>query len=94
MRCRAADTPKRQTFRRFPVGLFSIDIAEFRTVEGRLCLFVGTDRTRKFAVTQRVDKADRKTAWECPGHFPEAAPRIASIGSCPLSLIAAQSPAG
>lgn len=33
-------------------------------MEGKLYLFVGIDRTSKFAVTQLVDKADRETAWE------------------------------
>ncbi|EIE52392.1 transposase, partial [Citreicella sp. 357] len=41
-----------------------MDIAEVQTAEGKLYLFVGMDRTSKFVVTQRVDKADRKTAWE------------------------------
>ena len=44
------DKPKRQKFKRYPTGFFHIDIAEVLTVEG------------KFAVTQLVDKADRKTA--------------------------------
>jgi hypothetical protein len=58
------DKPKRQKFKRYPIGFFHIDIAEVQTVEGKLYLFVGIDRTSKFAVTQLVDKADRKTAWE------------------------------
>lgn len=33
-------------------------------MEGKFYLFVGIDWTSKFAVTQLVDKADRKTAWE------------------------------
>src|SRR3546814_3840350 len=36
----------------------------FRSAEGKLYLFVAIDRTSKFAVTQLVDKADRRTAWE------------------------------
>ncbi len=35
-----------------------------QTAEGKLYLFVGIDRTSKFAVTQLIDKADRRTAWE------------------------------
>jgi len=58
------EKPKRQKFKRYPIGFFHIDIAEVQTVEGKLYLFVGIDRTSKFAVTQLVDKADRKTAWE------------------------------
>ena len=37
-------------------------------------LFVGIDRTSKFAVTQLVEKADRRTAWEFLQHIPEAVP--------------------
>ena len=72
MHCRAADKPKRQRFKRYPIGLFHIDIAEVQTVEGKLYLFVGIDRTSKFAVTQFVDKADRKTAWEFLEHLLKA----------------------
>ncbi|MFT8355658.1 MAG: IS481 family transposase [Gluconobacter japonicus] len=58
------DKPKRQRFKRYPIGFFHIDIAEVQTAEGKLYLFVAIDRTSKFAVTQLVEKADRKTAWE------------------------------
>jgi hypothetical protein len=41
---------------------------------------VGIDRTSKFAVTQLVDKADRKTAWEFLEHLLKAVPyRIHTI---------------
>lgn len=62
------DKPKRQRFTRCPIGFFHIDIAEVQTAEGKLYLFVGIDRTSKFAVTQLVDKADRRTAWEFLEH--------------------------
>ena len=58
------DKPRRQRFKRYPIGFFHIDIAEVQTAEGKLYLFVAIDRTSKFAVTQLVEKADRKTAWE------------------------------
>jgi hypothetical protein len=45
-----------------------------QTAEGELYLFVGIDRTSKFAVAQRVAKADRKTAWEFLQHMLEAVP--------------------
>jgi hypothetical protein len=32
MHCRAADTPKRPKFKRYPIGFFHIDIAEVQTV--------------------------------------------------------------
>ena len=68
------DKPKRQKFKRYPIGFFHIDIAEVQTAEGKLYLFVGIDRTSKFAVTQLVEKADRKTAWEFLQHMLEAVP--------------------
>ncbi len=74
------DKPKRQRFKRYPIGFFHMDIAEVQTAEGKLYLFVGIDRTSKFAVTQLVDKADRRTAWEFLEHLLEAVPyRIHTI---------------
>lgn len=74
------DAPKRQRFMRYPIGFFHIDIAEVQTAEGKLYLFVGIDRTSKFAVTQLVDKADRRTAWEFLEHLLKAVPyRIHTI---------------
>lgn len=64
--------PKRQKFKRYPIGFFHIDIAEVQTAEGKLYLFVGIDRTSKFAVTQIVEMADRRTAWEFLEHTLEA----------------------
>lgn len=45
-----------------------------QTAEGKLFLFVGIDRTAKFAVAQLVATADRKTAWEFLQHMLEAVP--------------------
>ena len=50
------------------------DIAEVRTEEGKLYLFVAIDRTSKFAVAQLVEKANRKTAWEFLEHLLEVVP--------------------
>ena len=76
----AGDKPKRQRFKRYPIGSFHMDIAEVQTAEGKLYLFVGIDRTSKFAVTQLVDKADRKTAWEFLEYLLKAVPyRIHTI---------------
>lgn len=66
--------PKRQRFKRYPIGFFHIDIAELRTTEGKLYLFVAIDRTSKFAVAQLVEKANRKTAWEFLEHLLEVVP--------------------
>ncbi len=68
------DKPKRSKFKRYPIGFFHIDIAEVQTAEGKLHLFVGIDRTSKFAVAQLIDKADRKTAWEFLQYMLEAVP--------------------
>ena len=38
------DKPKRQRFKRYPIGFFHIDIAEVQTAEGKLYLFVSIDR--------------------------------------------------
>ena len=40
--------PKKK-FKEYPIGYFHIDIAEVRTEEGKLYLFVAIDRTSKFA---------------------------------------------
>jgi len=68
------DKPKRQKFKRYPIGYFHIDIAELRTNEGKLYLFVAIDRTSKFAVARLADKANRKTAWEFLETVLEAVP--------------------
>ena len=74
------DKPKRQKFKRYPIGFFHMDIAEVLTAEGKLYLFVAIDRTSKFAVTQLVDTADRRTAWEFLEHLLQAVPhRIHTI---------------
>lgn len=51
------DKPKRQKFKRYPIGFFHIDIAEVQTAEGKLYLFVAIDRTSKFAVARLVERA-------------------------------------
>jgi len=55
------DKPKKK-FKTYPIGYFHIDIAEVRTKEGKLYLFVAIDRTSKFAFVQLMDKANRNTA--------------------------------
>lgn len=43
------DKPPKKKFAKYPIGYFHIDIAEVRTEEGKLYLFVAIDRTSKFA---------------------------------------------
>jgi len=56
------DKPAKKKFKRYPIGYFHIDIAEVRTAEGKLHMFVAIDRTSKFAFAQLVEKANRVTA--------------------------------
>jgi len=54
--------PNKHKFNTYPIGYFHIDIAEVRTKEGKLHLFVAIDRTSKFAFVALHEKADRPTA--------------------------------
>jgi transposase InsO family protein len=49
--------PRKRKFKTYPIGYFHIDIAEVRTQQGRLYLFVAIDRTSKFAFTELHEKA-------------------------------------
>ena len=55
-------TPARKRFKAYPIGFVHIDIAEVRTEQGKLHLFVAIDRTSKFAFVQLHDKATRRIA--------------------------------
>jgi hypothetical protein len=57
-----AKPPARSKFKAYPIGYFHIDIAEVRTEEGKLYLFVAIDRTSKFAVTELHEKATTRIA--------------------------------
>jgi hypothetical protein len=46
------DKPSKEKFKVYPIGYFHIDIAEVRTEEGNLNLFVAIDRTSKFACAE------------------------------------------
>ncbi len=52
----------KKVFKPCSIGFFHIDIAEVRTAEGKLHLFVAIDRTSKFAFAQLVEGATRVTA--------------------------------
>ena len=54
----------KKKFKQYPIGFFHIDIAEVRTEEGKLYLFVAIDRTSKIAFAKLVDKANMGTARE------------------------------
>src|SRR5512135_3369191 len=56
------DKPVKRKFKSYPIGYFHLDIAEVRTEEGKLYLFVAIDRTSKFAYARLFDKANTATA--------------------------------
>ena len=56
------ESAEKRKFKAYPIGYFHIDIAEVRTAEGKLYLFVAIDRTSKFAFVALHEKADRPTA--------------------------------
>lgn len=56
------DKPRKKKFDIYPIGFFHIDLAEVRTAEGKLYLFVAIDRTSKFAVVELVERADMQAA--------------------------------
>jgi transposase-like protein len=58
------DKPARKKFKSYPIGFFHMDIAEVRTGEGKLYLFVAIDRTSKFAVARLYEEATRPTACQ------------------------------
>jgi len=52
----------RKKFERYPIGYFHIDLAEVRSAEGKLYLFVAIDRTSKFTFVELVERADMQAA--------------------------------
>jgi len=58
------DKPAKRKFKVYPIGYFHMDIAEVRTEEGKLYLFVAIDRTSKFAVARLYSEATRPTACQ------------------------------
>jgi transposase InsO family protein len=58
------DKPARKKFKSYSIGYFHIDIAEVRTEQGKLYLFVAIDRTSKFAYAELHEKANRWIATD------------------------------
>lgn len=56
------DKAPKKKFKTYPIGFFHIDIAEVRTAEGKLYLFIAIDRTSKVAFARLVEKANTVTA--------------------------------
>jgi Integrase core domain len=58
----AGEQPEKQKFKAYPIGYFHIDIAEVRTAEGKLSLFVAVDRTCTFAYAELHAEAHKMVA--------------------------------
>src|ERR1700741_3976057 len=52
----------KKRFKQYSIGFFHIDIAEVRTEEGKLYLFVAIDRTSKVAFARLFDKPNTAAA--------------------------------
>jgi Integrase core domain len=59
------ERPAKKKFKSYPIGYFHIDIAELRTEQGKLHMFVAIDRTSKFAFVELHEKATTAVAREC-----------------------------
>src|SRR5450755_3393965 len=56
------DKPKRGKFSPCPIGYFHIDMAEVRTEQGKLYMFVAIDRTSKFAFVELHENSRTATS--------------------------------
>src|SRR3954464_13927230 len=68
------DKPEKKKFKSYPIGYFHIDIAEVRTEQGKLHLFVAVDRTSKFAFVELHEKATTRVSADFLRHLAAAAP--------------------
>jgi transposase-like protein len=68
------DKSDKRKFKSYPIGYFHIDIAEVRTEEGKLHLFVAIDRTSKFAFVELHEKATTRVSADFLRHLIEAVP--------------------
>jgi len=63
------DKPAKKKFKRYPIGYIHIDIAEVRTSEGKLRLFVAIDRTSKFVYVELHERAGKMVAAQFLRNF-------------------------
>src|SRR5918993_4247403 len=68
------DKPAKKRFASYAIGYFHVDLAEVRTEEGKLRLFVAIDRTSKFAFARLVDSAGKMEAAQFLRDLIEAVP--------------------
>lgn len=65
---------QKKQFKSYPIGYFHIDIAEVRTQEGKLHMFVAIDRTSKFAFVELHERATRAIASQFLRNLAQAIP--------------------
>ena len=70
--------PKKK-FKSYPIGYFHIDIAEVRTEDGKLYMFVAIDRTSKFVFVELHDKSGKMNAATFLRNLIEAVPYAIQI---------------
>ncbi len=68
------DKPGKKKFKSYPIGYVHVDIAELRTEEGKLRLFVAIDRTSKFVFVRLVESAGKMEAAQFLRDFIAAVP--------------------
>ena len=56
------EQPAKKKFKSYPIGYFHLDIAEVRTEEGKLYLFVAIDRACQFAYAELHEQANKMVA--------------------------------
>lgn len=66
--------PARKKFKSYPIGFFHIDLAEVRTQEGKLHMFVAVDRTSKLAFVELHERATTAVSRDFLLHLIEAVP--------------------
>ncbi len=69
-----AGASAKKKFKSYPIGYFHIDIAELRTEDGKLYMFVAIDRTSKFAFVELYEKAGKMNAARFLRHLIKACP--------------------
>ena len=67
------DRPRKR-FKTYSIGYFHIDIAEVRTEQGKLYMFVAIDRVSKFAFAELHEKATRRIAADFLRRLTDAVP--------------------
>lgn len=68
------DGKTKKKFKKYPIGYFHVDIAQVRTEEGKLYLFVAIDRTSKLVFCELHERQTKRIAASFLRHLVEAIP--------------------